>query len=86
MAGLQRTIKALVSKTGVSRPSECCLTQTNGESFGEDPYFVGRMSIGYIKGLQGDNPKYLLSASTVKHFLANVAPPLRRKHRPRCKP
>jgi beta-glucosidase len=41
------------------------------ESFGEDPYFVGKMSVGLIKGLQGDNPKYLLSASTMKHFLAN---------------
>jgi beta-glucosidase len=41
------------------------------ESFGEDPYFVGTMSVGFIKGLQGDNPKYLLSASTMKHFLAN---------------
>jgi beta-glucosidase len=41
------------------------------ESFGEDPYFAGKMSVGLIKGLQGDNPKYLLSASTMKHFLAN---------------
>jgi beta-glucosidase len=41
------------------------------ESFGEDPYFVGKMSVGMIKGLQGDNPRYLLSASTMKHFLAN---------------
>ncbi len=41
------------------------------ESFGEDPYFVGKMSVGYIKGLQGDDPRYLLSASTMKHFLAN---------------
>jgi beta-glucosidase len=41
------------------------------ESFGEDPYFVGKMSVGMIKGLQGDNPKYLLAASTMKHFLAN---------------
>ena len=41
------------------------------ESFGEDPYFVGKMSVGFIQGLQGDNPKYLLSASTMKHFLAN---------------
>jgi beta-glucosidase len=29
------------------------------------------MSVGYIKGLQGDHPKYLLSAATMKHFLAN---------------
>src|SRR5208283_118015 len=41
------------------------------ESFGEDPYFVGKMSVGLIKGLQGGNPRYLLSASTMKHFLAN---------------
>ena len=41
------------------------------ESFGEDPYFVGKMAVGLIKGLQGDDPKYLLSASTMKHFLAN---------------
>jgi beta-glucosidase len=41
------------------------------ESYGEDPYFVGKMSVGYIKGLQGDDPKYLLTASTMKHFLAN---------------
>ena len=45
------------------------------ESFGEDPYFVGKMSVGLIHGLQGglqgDNPKYLLAASTMKHFLAN---------------
>ena len=41
------------------------------ESYGEDPYLVGKMSVGYIKGLQGDDPKYLRSASTMKHFLAN---------------
>jgi len=41
------------------------------ESFGEDPFHVGSMSVGMIKGMQGDDPKYLLSASTMKHFLAN---------------
>jgi beta-glucosidase len=41
------------------------------ESFGEDPFFVGKMSVGFIEGLQGDNPRYLLAASTMKHFLAN---------------
>jgi beta-glucosidase len=41
------------------------------EVFGEDAYFVGKMAVGFIKGLQGDNPKYLLAASTMKHFLAN---------------
>jgi beta-glucosidase len=41
------------------------------ESFGEDPFHVGKMSAAFIRGLQGDDPKYLLSASTMKHFLAN---------------
>jgi beta-glucosidase len=41
------------------------------ECFGEDPFFNGTMSIGIIKGLQGDNPKYWLTASLLKHFLAN---------------
>jgi beta-glucosidase len=41
------------------------------ESFGEDPFHVGKMSVGLIKGLQGDDPKYLLAAATMKHFLAN---------------
>jgi beta-glucosidase len=41
------------------------------ECYGEDPFHVGTMAIAYTKGLQGDNPKYWLSASLVKHFLAN---------------
>ena len=41
------------------------------ESFGEDPFHVGKMGVGLIKGLQGDDPRYLLAAATMKHFLAN---------------
>jgi beta-glucosidase len=41
------------------------------ESFGEDPYFVGRMSTAFVKGLQGDRPKHWLTASLLKHFMAN---------------
>ena len=41
------------------------------ESYGEDPYLVGTMSVAFVKGLQGDNPQYWLTASLVKHFLAN---------------
>jgi beta-glucosidase len=41
------------------------------ECFGEDPYFNGVMSVAMIKGLQGDDPNYWLSASLLKHFLAN---------------
>jgi beta-glucosidase len=41
------------------------------ECFGEDPFHVGTMTVAYIKGLQGDDPKHWLSASLLKHFLAN---------------
>lgn len=41
------------------------------ESYGEDPYLTGTMSVAFVKGLQGDNPRYWLTASLVKHFLAN---------------
>lgn len=41
------------------------------ECFGEDAYFNGVMSVAMIKGLQGDDPNYWLSASLLKHFFAN---------------
>ena len=41
------------------------------ESFGEDPYLTGTMTAAFAKGLQGDDSRYWLSASLMKHFLAN---------------
>jgi len=41
------------------------------ECYGEDPFFNGTMAAAFIKGLQGDHPKYWLTASLLKHFLAN---------------
>jgi beta-glucosidase len=41
------------------------------ECYGEDPFFNGTMAVAFIKGLQGDNPKYWLTASLLKHFFAN---------------
>lgn len=41
------------------------------ECFGEDPYFNGKMVVAMVKGLQGDNPRYWLTAALMKHFLAN---------------
>ncbi len=41
------------------------------ESYGEDPYFDGTMVTAFVKGLQGDNPKYWQTASLLKHFMAN---------------
>lgn len=41
------------------------------ESFGEDAFFNGTLTVAFIKGLQGNNPKYWQTASLMKHFLAN---------------
>ncbi len=41
------------------------------ESYGEDPYQTGTMAVAYVKGLQGNDPHYWLSAALMKHFLAN---------------
>lgn len=41
------------------------------ESFGEDPHLVGALTEAFVRGLQGDHPRYLRTASLMKHFLAN---------------
>ena len=41
------------------------------ECYGEDPYLTGRIGVAYVKGLQGDDPKYLKLVSTLKHFAVN---------------
>jgi len=41
------------------------------ECYGEDPYLAGVMTTAYVKGLQGDHPRYWKTASLMKHFLAN---------------
>lgn len=41
------------------------------ESYGEDPYLTGELTVAMVKGIQGDNPRYWKAASLMKHFLAN---------------
>ncbi len=41
------------------------------ESFGEDAWFNGKMTVAFIQGLQGDDTTYWRTASLMKHFLAN---------------
>jgi len=41
------------------------------ESYGEDPYLVGTLATAFSEGLQGDNPNTWMTASLLKHFLAN---------------
>ena len=41
------------------------------ESYGEDPFLTGKLTVAFVKGLQGNHPKYWQTASLMKHFLAN---------------
>ncbi len=41
------------------------------EAFGEDPYLTSRITVAYVKGTQGDDPKYLKLAATLKHYAVN---------------
>ena len=41
------------------------------ECYGEDAFFNGTMVVAFVKGLQGDDPKYWRAAALMKHFLAN---------------
>ena len=43
----------------------------NHEAWGEDPFLTGRMAVAYVRGLQGDDPRYLKVAATLKHFAVN---------------
>ena len=48
------------------------------ETYGEDPYLTGRMGYEFVKGMQGDDPKYLKTVATAKHFAVHSGPePLR---------
>lgn len=44
------------------------------ETYGEDPYLTGRLGVAFIKGLQGNDPKYLKVAACAKHFAVHSGP------------
>ncbi|ABF42247.1 Beta-glucosidase [Candidatus Koribacter versatilis Ellin345] len=44
------------------------------ETYGEDPFLTARMGVAYVKGLQGDDPKYYLAISTPKHYAVHSGP------------
>jgi beta-glucosidase len=41
------------------------------EVYGEDPFLTGTLATAFARGLQGDHPRYWMTASLLKHFLAN---------------
>ena len=44
------------------------------ETYGEDPYLTSRLGVAFVKGLQGDDPKYFRAIATPKHFAVHSGP------------
>ena len=44
------------------------------ETYGEDPYLTSRLGVAFVKGLQGNDPKYLKAAACAKHFAVHSGP------------
>lgn len=44
------------------------------ETYGEDPYLTGTLASSFIRGLQGDDPRYLKTIATSKHFAVHSGP------------
>jgi beta-glucosidase len=40
------------------------------ETYGEDPFLTSKMGVTFVRGLQGDHPKYLKLVATPKHYVA----------------
>lgn len=44
------------------------------ETWGEDPHLTGEMGAAFVRGLQGDDPRYLKTAACAKHFAVHSGP------------
>ncbi|NLS76271.1 MAG: glucan 1,4-alpha-glucosidase [Chloroflexi bacterium] len=50
------------------------------ETYGEDPYLTARLGVAFVKGLQGDDPRYLKLVATAKHYAVHSGPEADRHH------
>ena len=44
------------------------------ETYGEDPYLTSRLGVAFVKGMQGDDPRYLKVVATPKHYAVHSGP------------
>ena len=44
------------------------------ETYGEDPYLTSRLGVAFVKGLQGNDPRYLKVIATPKHYAVHSGP------------
>jgi len=48
------------------------------ETYGEDPYLTASMGVAFVRGMQGNDPRYLKTVATPKHYAVHSGPePLR---------
>ena len=44
------------------------------ETWGEDPYLTGEMGSAFVRGMQGDDPRYMKTAACAKHYAVHSGP------------
>ncbi len=44
------------------------------ETYGEDPFLTAQFGVAFIRGLQGDNPKYVKALACAKHYAVHSGP------------
>lgn len=44
------------------------------ETYGEDPLLTGGLGVAFVRGLQGEDPRYLKTVATVKHYAVHSGP------------
>jgi beta-glucosidase len=44
------------------------------ETYGEDPFLTGRLGVAFVKGLQGNDSRYLKVVATPKHYAVHSGP------------
>ena len=48
------------------------------ETYGEDPFLTAKLGVGFVTGLQGNDPKYLKTVATPKHYAVHSGPETKR--------
>jgi len=44
------------------------------ETYGEDPFLTAEMGVAFVRGIQGEHPKYLKAAACAKHYAVHSGP------------
>ena len=48
------------------------------ETYGEDPFLTAKLGVAFVTGLQGNDPKYLETVATPKHYAVHSGPESKR--------